>query len=64
MRSEEAASSEWAASPVFPWNDAIDMSADGGDRAVVLCLSAVFDAVEALRLDLHAATERLAQNGS
>ena len=39
--------------PVFPWNDAISLTCDDSNRAVVICLSAVFDAIQALRADLR-----------
>lgn len=38
---------------VFPWNAAVTMTGPEGERAVVLCLSAVFDAIQALRADVR-----------
>lgn len=42
--------------PFFPWNDCIEMTTNDAGRAIVLALSAVFDAVMALRADLAAMT--------
>ena len=39
--------------PVFPWNDCISMTSGGSEqRAVVIALSAVFDAIQSLRWEL------------
>lgn len=47
---------------VFPWNDMIDMTGGSEQRAIGICLSAIFDAIQGLRRDVRtAASLQLAQ---
>lgn len=46
--------------PTFPWSDAIDMTGGGdGQRAVVICLNAVFEATMAVRDELRGLRDEL-----
>jgi hypothetical protein len=49
---------------MFPWNDALAMTNGVAERATVICLNAVFEAIQALRADLRVAATHNQQGAS